>query len=394
MKEMFFQRLPYFKDVLEASWYDWKWQLQNAIQTQEQLQQIYANLSEKHCSCLSNWEKRDLQIRLTPYLISLAQSVPSANNPIWRQFFPVFDELLPGQVFRSDEYSNKNENWENNNEMLTPICHWKYDNRVIVYSLDTCFSYCTYCLRSIISSCLNEKHGGLLHWQETIDRIKQHPEIEEVIISGGDPLVYDNNKLEQMFSDVRQITSIKVLSLNTRTFTHNPYRIDEQLCKLFNKYRLIKLGIHITHPVEITQDFIDAADRLSRIAGKVLPLAQIVLVKGVNDNVETLRELFISLYSLGIKPYYLLHNMPNIPSAASQRTSVKRGVELLRQIKRKISNPAVPEYIIVHRTGKKTVPFETNGTSEFYYTSNKKGESVVRFKDWRGNWEEYLDGID
>ena len=102
----------------------------------------------------------------------------------------------------------------------------------------------------------------------------------------------------------------------------------------------------------------------------------------------------MELYASGVKPYYFLHNMPNIPAAASQRTSVKLGLELMNQLGRKISHPAMPEYIIVHRTGKRTVPIESEGTPEFRYETDQDGHPIIRFKNWKGNWETYIDGKD
>lgn len=387
-------RHSFYQKVTYSQWNDWCWQQQNACSNIEQIKRLYPEIANSYLQMLRKWQAKSMQFCLTPYVISLAQGGPNSSDPIWRQFLPVFDELLTYPTNRQDEYSNLKENWEEKSEMLTPICHWKYNNRVIIYSLDTCFAYCNYCLRSVTSTCQNEKHGGMLFWEDTIEQIRKHSQIEEVIISGGDPLLYTNEKIARMLADINSIPSVKIISLNTRVFTHNPFRIDDELCDLFRKYRLIKLGLHIVHPREITDDFIKAIGRLQAKAGQILPLAQIVLLKHVNDDAQILRELFIKLYALGIKPYYLLHNMPNIPSAISQRTSVKKGAKLMQQLKRVISNPAMPEYIIVHHTGKKTIPLDINGSSEFKYTTNKQGEPIIYFKNWQGKWVEYSDGID
>jgi lysine 2,3-aminomutase len=118
------------------------------------------------------------------------------------------------------------------------------------------------------------------------------------------------------------------------------------------------------------------------------------LIKGINDDEKILHELFMGLYLAGVKPYYLSHNMPNIPFAAEQRTSVKKGLQLYNRLKRRISNPAMPEYIINHKTGKKTVPECEEGTPDFIYGKDKNGFPTIRFKNWKGAWQTYLDGID
>lgn len=392
------QRPRFYKDVNKSDWEDWRWQQKNSVISLSQLKKVFPNLPSRHKEFVDKWDEKSFRFRITPYILSLIklddQDVPLADDPIWKQFFPEFEELLRSDTPRPDEYSAEKENWENKAEMLSPICQWKYTNRVIIYSIDHCFMYCTYCLRSLQSEAPEEKHGGIAHWDDTMAAINANPQIEEVILSGGDPLMYPNNRIEKMLKDIRKIPHVKSIRINTRTLTHNPYRIDEELCSLMKQYHVVKLGVHILHPNEISQEFVTAVHHIRKIAWLTMPMSQTVLIKGVNNNVDVLKQLFMSVYVLGIKPYYLLHTMPNIPAALTQRTSVQEGVRLMKQIKRHVSNSGVPEYIIVHRSGKHTVPLEIEGTPEFQYTKNSEGVPVVRFKNWKGNWEEYLDGSD
>lgn len=382
-----------FADTTIQEWEDWKWQNRNSITSYEQLSKEFPD-DDSIRKRLENWENRNLRISITPYL--LAQILRefengNMNGPIWNQHFPYFEEENYSSF---DEYSPSHENWEETGEMITDVCQWKYDNRAIIYSIDSCFSYCTFCLRSLQSDAKEEKHGGFSLWKETLAEIAKRPEIEEVIISGGDPLMYSNAKLKRIFSSLRELKNIKAISLNTRSLTHNPYRLDNELMDIFREYRLTKLGVHVNHASEITADFLEGIKRLHQENGRTLLLAQTVLIKGVNDNVDALRELFMKLYTSGIKPYYLFHNMPNIPGARFQRTSVKKGVDLILSIKRAISNPAMPEYIIAHNSGKKTVPLDLQGSENFEYTVNESGYPVIRFKNWKGKFVEYLDGED
>ncbi len=391
------QRPWYFRDINAQQWTDWRWQQQNALRKSQQLKNVFPHIPEKQILLALEWERRGLRFQVTPYLQSIVEKDvlgnPLLSDPVWRQFFPAFEELLSKRdTPRADEYSSKKENWEIEEEMLTPIAHHKYDNRVILYTADVCLAYCQYCLRSLQSNAQEEKHGGMRpYWQQTLEAIRRHPEIEEVIFSGGDPMVFDNDTIEKMLRDIRNINSIKAIRIHSRVFTHNPFRIDKDLCLLLKKYNVTEMAVHITHPNEITTDFLECITRIRESGAKTMLLAQIPLIKGVNDNAKTLWNLFMNLYTNGIKPYYLLHNMPNTPAVSTQRTSVKRGVEIMNQIGRRISHPALPEYIIVHRTGKRAVPVEPEGTSEFRYESNQDGQPVIRFKNWKGNWEEYLD---
>lgn len=391
-------RPDYFENINRDQWEDWRWQHKNAIRNTEQLKKIFPNISQEQILIAEAWEARGLRFQITPYLQAVAEKDslgnPIRTDPSWRQFFPSFDELLAkSEKQRADEYSPEKENWEHPGEMLTPIAHHKYDNRVILYTTDICLTYCQYCLRSLQSNAKEEKHGNAgPHWEKTLKAIRGNPDIEEVIFSGGDPLSFDNNIIEKMLKDIRNIPTIKAIRIHTRAYTHNPYRFDEAFSELLNKYAVTEMAVHIVHPNEITKNFLDCLDRIRSKGPRVMLLAQIPLIKHVNDCADILRKLFMELYVIGIKPYYLLHNMPNIPAAASQRTSVKRGVEILNEIGRRISHPAMPEYIIVHRTGKRTVPLLTEGTPDFKFEFDSDGNPVIRFKDWKGNWEVYIDG--
>ncbi|HAR54846.1 TPA: hypothetical protein DCR79_00950 [Patescibacteria group bacterium] len=395
-----YQRRPHcYHKISHVEWSDWQWQQRNTLKHSGQLQEVFPHIGERQIELAREWERQGFRFQLTPYMLAIterdAEGNPLLSDPVWRQFFPVFDELLVEQGRQAlDEYSTGEENWEIAQEMLTPIAHHKYDNRVILYTTDTCLGYCDYCLRSLQSTAQTEMHGGKQYWQETIQILRNHPEIEEIILSGGDPLIFSNSTIAKMIEDVRAIPTIKAIRLHTRAFTHNPYRVDDEFGKILCDYSVTEVAIHIAHPNELTQELQKSIGQIRKSGARTLLMAQIPLIKGVNNNPKILRSLFMGLYMSGIKPYYLLHNMPNIPAASSQRTSVRQGIDIMNTLGRKISHPAMPEYIIVHKTGKKTVPNEPNGTSEFIYCTSPEGHPIIRFKNWNGNWETYIDGID
>lgn len=175
--------------------------------------------------------------------------------------------------------------------------------------------------------------------------------------------------------------------------THNPYRITEEFIGLLRKYRVNEIALHIAHPSEFTKDALEAIARIKDGTGRYSPLfvTHTPLLKGVNDSERTLWELFSKAYENNIKPYYLLHTMPHTPYADKQRVSVRDGMRLMKKLKRHKSNIAIPEYVIVHYDGKQTVPLELQGTPEFQYTTDSKGNPIVKFLNWRGNWVEYPD---
>jgi lysine 2,3-aminomutase len=386
--------------VSRDDWTDWHWQQKTIVRDSQGLRGMFPNISNVQIDLAEEWQRRGFRYALTPYILSLVQmdskGNPLQSDPVWKQFFPQFADLHNTEKSpRPDEYSSKNENWENSGEMLTPIAIKKYDNRVLIISADACLSYCTYCFRSLVSEASEEKHGGLgQHWQNTLKSIREHPEIEEVILSGGDLLVFKNDKIDRILQEIRSIPSVKMIRIHSRAFTHNPFRIDDGFCSLLKKHNVTGMAVHICHPNEISVDFEACIGRVHHSGAGTLLLAQLPLLKGVNDKVEVLRVLFSGLYQLGVKPYYLFHCMPNVPAAHLQRTSVRRGVGIIKALKRHFSSPAVPEYVIAHRDGKQSVPIETNGTPEFVYKYNELGHPIISFKNWKGEWSEYLDGID
>jgi lysine 2,3-aminomutase len=382
-----------------SQWKDWKWQQRNSLHSVKDIRKFYPNFPQNELEKLAEIEPK-YNFRLTPYLVSLIKtdkdSNPDKNDPLYKQFFP------SPSIFRDDSvgsYNKEDSNWELKPDFPTPILQHKYDNKALFRISNVCFSHCNYCFE--VARVLDKESKKICSndnlWQKSIDYIKNHPEIEEIIISGGEPLVLSNETLEKRLKSIREISTVKSLRIHTRAFTFNPYRLDKEIINSFKKYNVTELGIHISHPTEITEDFKEILDKFDKCGyGSILKMAQIPLIKGVNDDPEVLHELFMNLYSdCKIKPYYLLHNMPLTPGASEYRTSVKKGVELMNTMKRRIPNVAMPEYIIIHKTGKRTVPLEEpNGTSEFQYSKNKEGYPIINFKNWKGNWETYLDGKD
>jgi len=385
-------RAECFRDVAEEQWNNWIWQQQNAVRNRFVLRKIFPRLSDGVLKVAEEWENRGFRFLVTPYVAALVEKDsagnPAERDPIWGQVFPRGDEET---VVRPDSYSKNSENWEIAEEMISPIAMHKYDNRVMVMTSDVCLGYCTYCFRSLQSNADEEKHGGKPFWKETIEAIRARPQVEEVILSGGDPLIFDNANMEEMLRDLRGVAHLKAIRIHTRAWLHNPFRIDEGFCALLKKYEVTEMGVHTIHPREITRDFVEAVGRVRASGARTLLMCDTPLVRGVNDDAEILHELFMELYTSGVKPYYLSHLMPNIPHAGGQRTSVREGLRLYNSLKRKISNPAMPEYILTHRNGKITVPECDEGTADFRHEQDENGWPIIRFKNWKGEWVTYVD---
>lgn len=369
-------------------WSNWRWQQTNAIRDIEGIKRMFPELRQETLSIIENNIKL-IRFQLTPYVISIikADSINRylTDNPLWKIYVPSSSKLADSTPI--SEFLN--DNWELPADMINPILQHKYENRVNFRIQNHCLSYCLYCFEAKRVLDRESSVGSFSeeYFTEALDYIQQHREVEEVVISGGEPLTLSNEKLDSILSKIRQIEHVRAVRIQTRAFAQNPFRIDEQFINLLNKHNVTAMGIHITHPVELTKEFVTAVDRFGRSGCRTLLLAQIPLLKGINDDEGTLIELIMSLYNLKIKPYYLLHAIPDTLFTNTFRTSVIEGVHLMRGLKRRISNPAVPEYIIVHAKGKHTVPFELEGTTEFQYSD----DGTIKFRNWKGEWCKYKD---
>jgi lysine 2,3-aminomutase len=373
---------------MEKEWNDWKWQQRNAVTSVKKLNVYFPNLHKKTTLEIEKSLSK-LNFRLTPYLISLIkkdeQGNPFLNDPIWLQSIPnsgLFEN------YSNNLISDFDVNWELQEEMINPILQHKYANRVVLRIQNKCLSYCMYCFESKRTLNLDPtiQNFNDTYFAHSLEYIRNNTQIQEVILSGGEPLLVANEKIKEILKSLKKISHIKIIRIHTRVLTHNPFRIDDELVRILSRYDVTALTFHFTHPNEITKEVISALKIFNKYKSKPIFLAHIPLLKRINDNAEILASLFMSLYSLKIIPYYLFHAMPDTLGANEFRTSVKSGVKIMRKIKRKFSNPAIPEYVIVHKTTKHTVPFELDGTSEFKYCKD-----VVKFKNYKGEWCEYSD---
>jgi lysine 2,3-aminomutase len=371
----------------DERWSDWKWQQTHAVRDTSGLKLFFPNINPSVWNTV-NENGKYVRFQLTPYLLSLIQvsgsGTPIPNDPIWSIYVPTYDPIGSGPLS-----TILGDNWELPEDMINPILQHKYNNRVNFRIQNRCLAYCTYCFEAKRVLDKDSTVGSFRQdwFNEALDYIRSHGEVDEVVISGGEPLTLSNERLDDILGQIRSIRPELLLRIQTRALAQNPFRMDFGLVEIIMRHNISALGIHLTHPIELTPEFVEAVERLSAHGNRPLLLAQIPLLKGINDDVSILKDFFLRLYALKIKPYYLIHGMPETAGTDRFRTCVRRGVELMLDLKRKISNPALPEYIIVHAKGKHTVPLELNGTPEFQYLPNRR----VRFLNWKREWCEYMD---
>lgn len=380
-------------------WKNWKWQQKNIITTSNEINNYFTKISTKFFNDLFNDSER-LIFQITPYMLSqIPRNITQKDiiRNIWfQQFFPLGKMYTKGY----DSYDGM-ENWEDVSEFPTSNIHHKYTNRALI-RFRSCLSKCNFCFEALGSLEKKPSKNKLFDWDDwnkTLEYLKKNKDVEEIILSGGEPLLYSDEILDKIFKDIKNIkdksgkSKIRFIRIHTRVLTHNPFRINKKLALIFKKYKVNTIIFSVTHFSEITPEFITTVKNLRKWMGSEAPIfaSHTTLIKGINDNKDKLWQLFSKLYELNIKPYYLLHTMPHIPYGNKQRIPVRRGIELLKALKRHKSNIAIPEYIIPHINGKITIPLEMNGTPEFIYSKDRNGNPIIKFKNWKNKWVTYLD---
>ncbi|QRR08511.1 lysine 2,3-aminomutase [Burkholderia sp. MS455] len=372
-----------------AEWSDWQWQQRNAIRDEASLREACGGWSNELSSHIrSHLNGRKLQI--TPYYLRLIlDSLDDGEitmNPLWRQVVPFWGE---GETVGG--YDGESENWELSHEMKTPICQHKYDNRVILRMLNTCHSYCQFCFEALRTLEVNseKKKASRDIFGESLAYIKQNPSIEEVILSGGDPLMLSDSRLEEHLADLRSIERDLLIRIHSRSLTFNPYRVTDELVSMLERHRVHAFGIHVCHPNELSNVFTKALKRIQSVVPIVF--ANTPFLRGINDDEKTLHRLFIELYRCGVKPYYLYHFMPFSPGESVYKASIRDAIGIMKKLKRRVSNIALPEYVLPHARGKFTVPlFENDDDIPRFVESGD--QHIYRFVNWLGETCDWVDG--
>lgn len=367
--------------IPQPCWFDWKWQQQNSVSTLEELVQAFPGLanSERLENLRGAFDTR--KVSLTPYALALIETDdsqrPVENDPIWAQTIPEFTQAS------AFEYDGSTENWELDAEMVTGICQHKYDNRVIVRAANVCHAYCQFCYEALRTLEKQPSKPALRKsdWQATLDYLASHSGVEEVILSGGEPLMLSDARLEGLLQSIRQCRPDIVIRLHTRALTFNPYRITPALAQSLARHRVTAVGLHVAHPRELTEAFFTAVAVLQNAVP--LLFANIPLLAGVNDQLATLRGLCMGLYRGGVTPHYLYQFMPFSPGHRRYAASIQHALTLLRQLKRHVSNLAVPEFVIPHLSGKHTLPLEL-GATPTRLEVDAQGNERIHFTNWKG----------
>ncbi len=359
-----------FKD--QKSWNSWQWQMANAITDSEQLQSVIPLSRQEKISIDASL--RHFRMAITPYYASLIDPA-DPFCPIRLQAVPQSAEgvVAPGEYedpLQEDQY------------MPVPGLVHRYPDRALFLVTQVCFIYCRHCTRR---RRVGEKdsNSSQTSFQKAVGYIKANPVIRDVLVSGGDPLVLSDEKLETILSGLREIEHVEIIRIGTRAPVVMPMRITTKLAKMIQKYHPVYLNTHFNHPREITAL---AGEACAKLANHGIPLGnQAVLLRYVNDCSHVMKKLSQELLRIRVRPYYISQCDP-VQGLSHFRTPVSRGIEIIEALLGHTSGMAVPTFVVDLPGGCGKVPIMPN-----YTVSQSPGQVV--FRNFEGCFSRYTENI-
>ena len=335
-----------YPDVSDKDWNDWHWQVKNRVTTVDGLKAkipISKNEEEAIFKCLMT-----LRMAITPYYLSL-MNPGNPNDPIRKQSVPTLSELKKGEDDIEDPLH------EDSDSPVPGLTH-RYPDRVLLLVTDQCSMYCRYCTRRRFAG-HNDCPLAFSAVEKAIDYIRKTPEIRDVLISGGDPLLLSDKRLEKIISMIREIPHVEVIRIGTRTPVVMPQRITLNLVKMLSKYHPLWVNVHISHPDEITEESKKAC---AMLADAGIPLGnQSVLLAGINDKISIMKKLVHELVKMRIRPYYL-YQCDLSTGIGHFRTPVAVGIEIIEGLRGHTSGFCVPTFVIDAPGGGGKIPVMPN----------------------------------
>jgi lysine 2,3-aminomutase len=359
-----------WQDTPEGSWTDWAWQLKHRITTTEQLERLMTLTPAEKAGCEQANHK--LALAITPYFFNLIDRF-NPDCPIRKQVIPRINEMVVSEGEMLDSLG------EDEHSPVPGLVH-RYPDRVLFLVTDRCAAYCRYCTRSRLVSNAQD-YNFHPEFEQGLRYIEEH-EIRDVLLSGGDPLLLSDRKLDQLIGRLRAIKHVEFIRIGSRIPVFLPQRITPELCEVFKKHGPIWMSIHVNHPKECTADLRAACERLA-FAG--VPLGnQSVLLKGVNDDADVMKALVHRLLRMRVRPYYL-YQMDLITGGAHFKADVRKGIEIIQALRGHTTGYAIPQFVIDAPGGGGKVPINPD------YIEAITDEGIV-FRNYEGRRYRYPAG--
>ncbi len=360
----------YWPQESMAHWNDSKWQLRNRVDSLTDLESRLNLTDIERAGVLLAGHK--LAMSITPHFFNLIDR-DNPDCPIRRQVIPRIEEGWNAPEEQADPCGE-------DSHMPVPGLVHRYPDRVLFLVTDRCASYCRYCTRSRVVSGVGEQHLET-QWEAAFRYLEKTPQVRDVLLSGGDPLLFPDDRLDKILTRLRAIPHIQFIRIGSRIPIFLPQRITPELCAMLKKHHPLFISIHSNHPRELTSEVRDA---LGRLADAGIPLGnQSVLLRGVNDSVEIQKTLVHKLLMCRVRPYYL-YQCDLINGSSHLRTSVAEGVSIIEGLRGHTTGYAVPQFVIDGPGGGGKIPINPN-----YLIDTAPGSVTLR--NYEGQVFEYPD---
>ncbi len=323
-------------------WNNWRWQMRHRIRRVDQLIARFPSLQPDAPRLRRVVEKYPLAI--TPYYATLIQRADQ-TDPIFRMVVPHVEELEDPPFLTPDPLQEET-------HMPIPGLVHRYPDRALIVATTTCSNYCRHCTRKRIAGTRDNTLTSR-HITQIVEYLRVHPEITDVILSGGDPLTLRTEILEAIVAQIRQVPSVEILRIGTRVPVVLPQRITGELVRALRRYPPIWINTHFNHPRELTSE---AAEACARLVEAGLPVNnQSVLLRGVNDDPRVMEDLCRGLLRMRVRPYYLFQ-CDLVRGVEHFRTSIERGLEIVEYLRNRIGGLGLPTYVVDAPGGKGKIP--------------------------------------
>ncbi len=352
-------RSAIWEAVPDALWNDWHWQMRHRLTSLTDLKRVLSLSPDEEEGVARALQH--LRMAITPYFASLLDP-EDPSCPIRRQVVPTMHEMEVGHADMADPLS------EDRHSPVPGLVH-RYPDRALVLVTDQCATYCRHCTRRRLVG-VKQQVMSLERMDQVVSYLAHTPEIRDVLISGGDPLIMSDRHIEYLLARLRAIPHIEILRLGTRVPVFLPQRITPELVSMLRRYHPLYINIHFNHPAEITAETREAC---ARLADAGIPLgSQTVLLRGVNDCSHIMKRLMQALLAIRVRPYYL-YQCDLSQGIEHFRTSVAKGIEIIENLRGHTTGLGVPTFVIDAPSGGGKVPILPQ-----YLISMSDGKAVVR----------------
>jgi lysine 2,3-aminomutase len=359
-----------WSDTPDSLWNDWHWQQRERVTRLDQLERVIHVTEEERRAAVET--ESEFQMGITPYYAALMDP-DDPSCPIRLQSVPTMGETFFSPADLEDPLAEER-------DMPTPGITHRYPDRVLFYTTHNCPVYCRHCTRkrkvADPTSAAAKKQI-----EDSLAYIEKHSEIRDVVISGGDPLSLSDERLDYILGRLRAIPHVEIFRLGTRNLVTLPQRVTDDFVRMLREHHPVFVNTHFNHPKECTAEAFEAA---RRVADAGCPIGnQMVLLKGVNDDPKTVKELNHKLLLMRIRPYYI-YQCDLARGISHFRTPVESGIRIIEALRGHTSGLAVPQFVVDAPHGGGKIPVNPN------YVVRHEGKKWV-LRNYAGKEYEYFE---